>query len=143
MIVNMSLSEALQPTLLSLHTVQRKHSMCLGRTQDLHITVQPSRIECSNWLYCSCCTTYVCIHCHPLGEENTATTPDACPGKTVSRPSCGYRSAQARHLYSSTCRSIFCVVGLGVSSNHHWCHLPNIHINPNSNAKRTFMSDRW
>jgi hypothetical protein len=45
MIVNMSLSEALQPTLLSLHTVQRKHLMCPGRTQGLYTTVQPSIVE--------------------------------------------------------------------------------------------------
>jgi hypothetical protein len=44
-IFNLSLSEALQPTLLSLHTVQGKYSMCLGRTQVLHVTVQPSRFE--------------------------------------------------------------------------------------------------
>ena len=61
----------------------------------------------SNRLYCSCCTTYVCIHSHPPGEANTATAPGACPEKAISRPACGYRSAQARHLCSSTCRSIF------------------------------------
>jgi hypothetical protein len=44
-IVNMCLSEALQPTLLSLHTVQVKHLMCLVRNQVFHIIAQPSRSE--------------------------------------------------------------------------------------------------
>ena len=106
--------------LLPMRKHLRESTSCfLGGPSFAHrsIAVKSRYATCSNRLYCSCCTTYVCIHSHPLGEENTATTPGACPEKAISRPAFGYRSAQARHLCSSTCvHPSSSVVGFGVFS---------------------------
>ena len=145
--VNMSLSEALQPTASSLQTVQRKHLMRLGGVQVLHTTVQASRLE----------TPLAQIGCIvPVVQHTYVYTPILWARRTrqrrlapvLRRPSHGQLLGIGVHK-RATCVHPLVFIHLLPSSDSasfsipRWCHLPNIHINPNSSAKRTFMSGRW
>jgi hypothetical protein len=112
----------------------------------LHITVQPSRVEMP--LAQIGCIVLVVQHTYvytPILEAKW--TRQRCLTPALGRPSRGQLVGIEVHK-RATClhapvNPSSCVAGLGAFSKRRWCHLPSIHINPNSNAKRTFMSGRW